>query len=426
MPARTFSIILSITSFFAANARQLHVSTTGESTGTGSSEAPFGSIQKACDAAQPGDTVAVARGTYKEKIRIKRSGTAGNFVTLQAAEGVIISGKGVEGSNIILVENQDYIRIIGFEIRDNLHANDGSGIRIEGRGSHIEISNTRIHEIRGKDAMGITVYGTNKDSPIQHLIIDGNEIYDCDPARSEALTLNGNISDFQVINNKVHDVNNIGIDLIGGEAWTGDPSKVTRNGVCSGNTVYRCRSSYGEGYAAGIYIDGGHDIVVENNVVTQCDLGIEVGAENKGSSATRITLRNNKIYSNDKAGIVFGGYEKKAGRVQGCTITGNICAYNHQHREDHNGELWVQWADGNTVTGNTFVVKADAPLAQLEQADNLANTINNNRYYTDAGERAAYFLVHGNDIEGFASWKTTTKFDQGSTFGSVELGLPDK
>jgi len=48
-------------------------------------------------------------------------------------------------------------------------------------------------------------------------VIDGNEVYDCDPAPSEALTLNGNVDGFQVTNNVVHDVNTIGIDAIGGE-----------------------------------------------------------------------------------------------------------------------------------------------------------------------------------------------------------------
>ena len=54
-------------------------------------------------------------------------------------------------------------------------------------------------------------------APISDLVIDGNEIYDCEPATSEALTLNGNVDGFAVTNNVVRDVNNIGIDFIGGE-----------------------------------------------------------------------------------------------------------------------------------------------------------------------------------------------------------------
>lgn len=67
--------------------------------------------------------------------------------------------------------------------------------------------------------MGITIYGAS-DTPISDLIIDGNEIYN-QTTTSEALTLNGNVMGFQVTNNFVHDVNNIGIDFIGGRGLDG-------------------------------------------------------------------------------------------------------------------------------------------------------------------------------------------------------------
>src|SRR4029077_12731893 len=81
---------------------------------------------------------------------------------------------------------------------------------------HGELRRNRIHDIRGRNAMGITVFAT-EPTAISDLVIDGNEVYDCDPAPSEALTLNGNVDWFQVTNNVVRDVNNIGIDAIGGE-----------------------------------------------------------------------------------------------------------------------------------------------------------------------------------------------------------------
>ena len=112
------------------------------------------------------------------------------------------------------------MRITGFELRNNLGVSDGSAIRVVGSGTDITIENNLIHDIRGKNAMGITVYA-NTSVPVDSLIIDGNEIYDCEPEPSEALVLNGNVTNFEVTDNYVHDVNNIAIDFIGGETNQG-------------------------------------------------------------------------------------------------------------------------------------------------------------------------------------------------------------
>lgn len=410
----------------ALPAADRYVSVSGSDTAAGETSTPWRTIQHACNHAKPGDTLHVAAGTYHEKLLIKVSGVEGAFITLKAEPGVVLSGKGVKGDNMIFIQDQSYLKVIGFEITDHLDVNDGSGIRVKGHGRHIELRGNRIHKIRGRDAMGITIYGTDVNAPLEHVVIDGNEIFDCDPARSEALTLNGNVSHFQVTNNVVRDVNNIGIDFIGGEAWTsGDASKVARNGLCKGNKVYRCRANYEDGYAAGIYVDGGRDIVLEDNIVTQCDLGIEIGAENKGSVASGIIVRNNILFLNDKAGLVFGGYEKSAGRVQKCSFTGNICYRNNRHKEDHNGELWIQWASGNTVTGNTFVVDgSDSPLAQVVEGGMAGNRVEGNRYYTDAGTEDAFFLWKDEDVNGFPAWQQVSGMDHTSVFGPIDLKLP--
>ena len=78
------------------------------------------------------------------------------------------------------------------------------------------------------------------------------------PAPSEALVLNGNVTGFQVTGNVVRDVNNIGIDMIGGETdIQPNPALVARNGIVRRNVVVAANSNYEGGYAAGIYVDGG-------------------------------------------------------------------------------------------------------------------------------------------------------------------------
>jgi hypothetical protein len=400
----------------ASEAATYHVSTKGSDTAAGSKAEPWRTIQHAADSLHPGDTALIAAGTYNEKVTITKSGTAeGGSITLQAEGAAIVSGKGIKGQNIIHIKDASHVRLVGFEIRDNLKVNDGSGIRVEGACSHIEIKSCRIHEIRGKDAMGITVYGTHPTSAISQLSIAGCEIYDCDPAESEALTLNGNIDGFQILNNVVRDVNNIGICMIGGEDWINtDRTKVTRNGLCKGNKVSRIRASYGDGYAAGIYVDGGSDIIVEENDVTECNLGIEVGAENKGTIARRIVVRNNRVWKNQKTGIVFGGYEEKAGRVEDCLIEGNFCYHNDTH-DDRNGELWIQWASHNVVKANVFWAGEEALLLQCI-AEAKGNTLNDNVWYTEAGADEANFTWLGHELTGFEAYKRFSKQDGSSRF----------
>ena len=132
----------------------------------------FATIQAALDAALAGDTVQVRQQAtpYLEKIAFPRSGNAvDGFITLQAFPGdqPVLDGTGVAGDNMVLIDSRSYVKLVGFEIRNNLGVNDGSGVRILGSGSHIEIRDNEIHDIRGDDAMGITVYGTGGDADLR-------------------------------------------------------------------------------------------------------------------------------------------------------------------------------------------------------------------------------------------------------------------
>jgi hypothetical protein len=80
-----------------ASAREIHVSVTGNDSGPGSQADPYLTINRAASAAQPGDTVLVHGGTYREWVKPARGGTEeGKRITYRAAAGEEVFIKGSE------------------------------------------------------------------------------------------------------------------------------------------------------------------------------------------------------------------------------------------------------------------------------------------------------------------------------------------
>lgn len=85
-----------------AAGRVIVVSPTGDDAGAGTAASPWRSIQKAVDAAGPGDTVALRGGTYllTSNIQLAKSGTAAARITLKAfgTEKPVVDGEGQPGT----------------------------------------------------------------------------------------------------------------------------------------------------------------------------------------------------------------------------------------------------------------------------------------------------------------------------------------
>lgn len=395
------------------NAETYYVAKSGSNDNHGTEIEPWLTIQKAADTLAPGDTVLVKAGVYNEKIVINVNGVGSEYITFKnyPDDTVFIDGTGVPAQHMIYMNSKNYIRIIGFHITNNT---GGSGIFIEDSGDYIEIRDNTIHNMKGPHGMGITVYAHSSDS-ITHLKLDNNEIYDCEPATSEALVVNGNVLDFELTNNKVHDVNNIGIDVIGGEVGT----TVAKRGLVKRNVVYRARSSYGGGYAAGIYVDGGSDIIIESNIVYESDMGIEIGCENAGFVVTGCVVRNNLLFNNDKAGLAFGGYAASTGRAKNCTFINNTL-YKNQVKEDGEGELWIQCASENIVENN--IIYAGAQGILLSSWDgNVNNILNYNCWLPSIGSHPDMFIWNGTSCDTYDAYKAASEQDTSSIQGNPEF-----
>jgi len=81
----------------AAPGAELHVSTDGRDANPGTEAAPLRTTQRAADLAQPGDTITVHEGVYRERVNPPRGGDSeARRIVYQAAPGATVEIKGSE------------------------------------------------------------------------------------------------------------------------------------------------------------------------------------------------------------------------------------------------------------------------------------------------------------------------------------------
>jgi hypothetical protein len=413
-----------------------YVSVSGNDINSGTVSLPWRHIQYALDHVGAGSTVNVLTGVYDEKVTFPRSGTSGNYIVLQnyAGNSPVIDGTGVSISGetgLVTIENKQYIKLIGFEIR-NLKAGGVSsafpqGVSVRGNGAFIEIRNNRVHDIENScrhcGAHGIAIYGRDPNASIHDLIIDGNEVYNGQFGWSESMVLNGNVEFFTVSNNIVHDNDNIGIDFIGFEGENPDPAlDRARDGIVVGNLVYNINSygnpAYGnERSAGGIYVDGGTRIVIERNIVHHSNLGVELGSEHAGKNTSFVTLRNNFLYNNTQTGIAFGGYDKRRGSTENCVIVNNTL-YNNFTQRDWGGEIYIQFDTRNNLVKNNIIYAHDGRLFINNWSSVMTgNVIDRNLFFAVGGGSYGTWVWHNIYYPTFAAYQSASGNDGTSLIG---------
>ncbi|MCB9247727.1 MAG: right-handed parallel beta-helix repeat-containing protein [Ignavibacteriales bacterium] len=409
------------------------------------SNGDFNSIQSALQAAVAGDTILVREKSepYYEKITFPNNGdqTNGYIVLMNYPnENPIIDGANYQAGNddpqgLVRIVNKNYIKIIGFEIRNIVVSNNSifpAGIWVYGSSSNIEITKNKIHTIQqtanNAGSHGLAVYGTHPTNPISNILIDGNEIYNCKLGWSESLVLNGNVDNFVVKNNSVHDNNNIAYDFIGHEKVCPTPAlDQARNGIVFNNIAYnidsRGNQAYGdEASADGFYVDGGKDIIIERNTVYNCNIGIEIASEHGGKSTSGIIVRNNLVRENIVLGIAFGGYDSKRGSTDNCKIINNTLYKNNTENFDWGAEILVQYyCENNLVANNIVYSNSNIPMVDNSTKTGSDNLFSNNLYYT---EGTAKWNWKSNTYTDFDSYKSNSSQEENSLFGDPLLVDP--
>lgn len=440
-----FSLFVGVVGAFGQVNTSYYVSLTGNDSNPGTQAAPWRTIQHAADTARAGSTVHVRGGVYEELVSINASGNASDgFITFKSYPGetaVLDAGHftpaGRQG--ILTIHNQSYVRIVGLEIR-NFHTAEHRlsplGISVIGAGSHIELLKNNVHHIeqtfegrdapgRGGNGFGIAVYGTDAKTPITDLVIDGNEVHHLKTGSSESLVVNGNVTNFRITHNVVHDNNNIGIDVIGFERTAPDPAvDQARDGVVSGNLVYNITSKGNPAYrneenSDGIYVDGGTRILIENNVMHDVDFGIELASEHKDRATSYIIARNNLIYHSHTAGISIGGYAPERGHTEHCTVVNNTL-YDNDTSGTGTGEFQMQWNMSDNIFANNIVYAGSRCLISLNKSQADKNhpsaETDHNLYYCASGAKASIWIGASNTVTGFDQYVESTGNDRHSRF----------
>ena len=191
-------------------AAEWHVAAGGA--GNGTATAPFGRIQSAIDAAQPGDTVIVGPGTFAESLVSVRSGTLTSRITLRSADGrgtTIVTNLGR-----VLTVNHAYFTVEGLVLDGEYGANDL--VRVGSIGHGFTLRNTEVRRA-GNDAvdMGAISDALIENSLIHHALNPTN-------GRTDAHgVVGGAVQRLTIRNTEIHTFSGDGVQIDPGRAAPG-------------------------------------------------------------------------------------------------------------------------------------------------------------------------------------------------------------
>lgn len=436
----------------AATSKNIYVSPEGSDGNAGTLQAPLRNINTALAKVLSGDTVLVRAGTYYEKVKFSKSGRLDKAITLKAYAGErpVISGEGLSITGkeaLVTISNVSYIVFEGFDVCNYKSTTpwvNVNGILVNEGSGNITLRKNKIYNIEhnvapedGRSGHGIEIIG-NTSVAMKNILVEENEIHDCNTGYSENLTINGYVDGFVIRKNKIYNAENIGIDAAGGYGANPTPAfNYARNGVISDNELYNIDMTTGPvggttGHGAiGIYIDGARNITVERNNVHECDRGIGIVSENDAYPTSNCIVRNNFVANCWRTGIYLGGYlNYTSGGTNDCYVINNTLYFNNKvlgHFGEIEGEIRLTERCNNNVIKNNIVYGRPVDvLVHKYTATGTNNIIDHNLYYTTG---TAKWIWNGTEYTSYDAWKTACGGDANSSNGTdpflVNTTLPD-
>lgn len=288
--------------------RSLHVADNAKPGGNGSAGTPFGGIQAALDAAQPGDTIRVAPGTYQGQLRTVRAGTeqkpiwllgdrarivppangfpppaaeanedddAGRLVTI-GHDHIVLNGFDIGGGNKTLwIFKANYVRIL----HNSIHDSQGECVRVKYFSSHNEIAYNHVQRC-----------GLSNFTPTAK-VKNGEAVY-VGTAPEQRGQKNPTSEPDQSNYNHVHD------NDITPRAECVDVKEGARGNVIQRNTCQRGEDPNGAGFSS----RGVGTSFIDNISRDHAGAGIRLGGD-QPSDGIRSVVRGNRLISNRGVGL---------------------------------------------------------------------------------------------------------------------------
>ncbi len=430
----------------------VYVDPSGSDAGAGTMADPYETFQHAVDGLGPsGGTVIARGGTYPGQRLILRD-RKHVAVRAHADEAPVLDLSGtvppLGSSGVVEIHDGADLTISGLEITGYRTASQSRvpiGIYVVGATDGLRLVGNHVHDLgndnqeRGSfdiNAHGIAVYGTNPRRPLEGLRIADNEVDHLTLGASESVVVNGNVKGWRIVDNHIHHNNNIGIDAIGYEGTLEGPARWTdanraRQGVITRNLVTDIISKGNPAYwespgwcncADGIYVDGGKDIVIRNNVVRRSDIGIEAASEWKRGGTEGIRIVGNDIAGSAYVGIALGGYGPGRGEAFDLVVRRNVLRGNNT-LADGSPEILIQFRVHDTrISRNTVTATSERDPALVRRvrrvgtaAQNADVRLDHNDYGVAVETGNATFRDGSTTYTGLRAWRRGTGQDRHST-----------
>jgi hypothetical protein len=234
-------------------------------------------------------------------------------------------------------------------IRDNHILGPGSPVRDAGgilveapaRLERLTLDHNVVSGLRVlANGHAVAVRASPAASPWSDILIARNRISDVRTGRSEALTVEGALTDVAIVDNVVERYSNIGIDVIGQECHEAEGTSGTPHRIAVvGNTLVD-HEMHGNGVdAAALYVDGASDTVLAGNVSRAGFAGISISTETASPTAPlfeHVRVRDNVVEARNAPALVLthgdatsdkSGHGPVTGRYRDVVITGNVLVH---------------------------------------------------------------------------------------------------
>ena len=337
----------------------------------GSEAAPWATIKKAATTASAGDTVLVKDGIYYDRVVFTQSGNASAYITIKTYPGhnpEINGQNNAQWDGLVNFSGVDYIRFEGFTVTN---CNIGQAIYIIHNGgnpsTYIELRDLILSHI---DDSGVQVRGN-----ASYIVIENCVAHDFASASAfDASTYSG-----------------------------GRPHHVT----VKGNEIYN------SGFA-GVGSERADDIVVENNIIYDSEIGIDIG------SGKRNIIRNNSV-TNCPDGIILSSNSDS--EVYENTIDDTNEAmyayYWSAHGEPHQNNKWYR----NLIMNANFgFFEMDRKNTSADTGPTSGHEYYNNVFYNVGGGnsyRGTFWFRGADDIKFHHNSIYTRRFLEAEIFELV-------